>query len=431
VIAALAQTLPSEQMPATPASPIALARQAHLNRDYDTALLHALQIGNDLERTQLLAAIAFESANPIAAVRAVEAYWDLPEEQKGDSRLKHLIDYLTTTVFPGTTEPQPGTSIVDWIDWLELALSSPTSPMLGEASARLSQLSDPLPLPRVGVLGDQLLRLLDATALSRSLREQSLQGIATTLLADSEFPRSEIAFSDAYEALLENLLQNAEHNADFTALVLRLAEALLRQRPSQAAQIANSLIDRWFDTPLLALEAWAVDVLELLGQYGISPQSVISWYRRWAAAVLAGRQPSALALHTWLSLGEWIQPGEDLLRQFRDALSSAPSREDPLLRLPADYHIAIFMLRDSTAARVRDQLVARNPHLHVTICTELDMSPQVRAAAENADMPVVVTRCITHAITYGIMPILRADPVYPLSSGSSSILAAIEQHIPS
>ena len=100
-----------------------------------------------------------------------------------------------------------------------------------------------------------------------------------------------------------------------------------------------------------------------------------------------------------------------------------------LTRLPNGYHIAIFILRESSAQRVESQLKERNPQLKVTICAEEDMSPRVRAAAEHADMAVVVTRCITHAITYGIQGLLQHEPVYPASSGSSSILAAIEQRV--
>jgi hypothetical protein len=45
-------------------------------------------------------------------------------------------------------------------------------------------------------------------------------------------------------------------------------------------------------------------------------------------------------------------------------------------------------------------------------------------------MVVVVTTCITHALTYGIGPYLR-EPVYPQSSGSTSILRAIEGRLAS
>ena len=72
-------------------------------------------------------------------------------------------------------------------------------------------------------------------------------------------------------------------------------------------------------------------------------------------------------------------------------------------------------------------LLERNKSLDIRICTEKDFSEQVKAIAQKSDMVVVVTTCLKHAITYGITPYLKGDPVYPISSGSSSILAAIEQ----
>ncbi len=65
-------------------------------------------------------------------------------------------------------------------------------------------------------------------------------------------------------------------------------------------------------------------------------------------------------------------------------------------------------------------LLARNADLDVRICEETDLNDQARAIAENSDLAVIVTSCVSHALTYGIAPYLRSEPIYPQSSGSTS-----------
>jgi hypothetical protein len=133
----------------------------------------------------------------------------------------------------------------------------------------------------------------------------------------------------------------------------------------------------------------------------------------------------------WLAFGEWIRPGEDLLVQLRQSLAGAQAEAAPERWpvLPAGYRITIFTLRPSSAERAKSLLLKRQSDLDIRICAEKDMNPQVEALARHTDLPVIVTTAITHALTYGVNPLLKVKPVYPVSSGASSILQAVEERL--
>jgi hypothetical protein len=140
---------------------------------------------------------------------------------------------------------------------------------------------------------------------------------------------------------------------------------------------------------------------------------------------------SRLNLESWQLFGEWIQPGTDLLDALRQRLDALGTRKsDPVATLPSGYKIGIFTLSPARATRVRDALQRRNPNIEVVICDDKVLTEQAKSLAQNADMVVVVTTCVKHALTYGIGPYLH-DPVYPQSSGSTSILHAIEDRLES
>jgi len=186
----------------------------------------------------------------------------------------------------------------------------------------------------------------------------------------------------------------------------------------------------WLAEPIPALGGVMLEALDLLAAYGAQGPGLGPWFRAWVEAMLAApRAPSRTALEGWLTFGEWVQPGADLLgelRQHLDAVSAV--EEDPVALLPKDYIIGVFTLRPESAARVGELLRRRNPGVRVRLCEDTVLTEQARALAQSANMCVVVTTCITHALTYGIGPYLD-DPVYPQASGSTSILRAIEERL--
>lgn len=231
-----------------------------------------------------------------------------------------------------------------------------------------------------------------------------------------------------YVALLENQAKD-ELYVDF--ILLRLAEALLRQSPSRSHAILQNLKEWGGDPPIPKLEAWALEVFELLIDYGIPPGYLIDWYRSWVPLLLSVRtQYDRTNLEGWHIIGNVIQPGHDLIEQLDRALDETREQETsgPIEELPVNYRIAIYSLEVAAAERARKLLRTRNPELDIRICADEVSNKAAKINAQNADLVVLVTTAMKHALYYGIGPSLKAERVvYPESSGSTSILRAIEE----
>jgi len=166
--------------------------------------------------------------------------------------------------------------------------------------------------------------------------------------------------------------------------------------------------------------------------YGAPPFMLGEWYRQWVNYLLQKSGGRTLPnLELWRELGEFIVPGDNLLKQLEANTNEEGSQQlnDPITFLQAGYQIGIFSLRDGSAKRVESLINKRNPAVKVRICTETNLNDSAKSIAQNSNMVVIVTSCISHAMTYGIGPFLKfqkKEPVYPQSSGSTSIIRAIE-----
>jgi hypothetical protein len=226
-------------------------------------------------------------------------------------------------------------------------------------------------------------------------------------------------------------LEQKEINLSNGLILLQLVDALLRHNPARSMELFPHIAE-WLRTPIAALESVALDALELFAEYGITSTLLATWYRTWVSHLLTlPTHRDTLCLTCWLLFGTWIQPGDDLLRDLERALETATAQapEDPVSKLPVDYRIAIFSFDAAGAKRASDLLLMRNAHLKIDICTEKDLNELAKALARNANLVVIVTTCISHALTYGISPYLATSPVYPMSRGSTSIVRAIEDHL--
>lgn len=132
-----------------------------------------------------------------------------------------------------------------------------------------------------------------------------------------------------------------------------------------------------------------------------------------------------------LAVGTWMQTVPDLVSKLQHIVTDRAEQDadDPIEHLPADFVIGIFSLRESSAQRVKAVLEARNQALDIRICTETVLNDQAKSLAQKADLVVVVWTCVSHALTYGIEPFLKHKPVFPQSSGSTSMIHAIEERV--
>lgn len=436
-IAALRPMLPPPPAPAVSLSPEAAIRQALAEADYDRATQVAVKLPLE-QQVPLLLMVAFVGDDPRLAEQAVEAFWRLPDAEQarlrsGDDRLSRMLTFAEQSVAGGSSTVLLA-PIADWPEWLvEVAQPGRRTDLAQALDGLAGRLDERVWTPAWAArLAEHLLPvILDTRLKHEPLVLRALNLLTVFCLRDEGFPREGGDYAGLYECLYLAQLEMAEPNQTTCLTLLRLADALLRHSPRRGADVAANLT-KWFERPIPALETAALEFIDLLAEFGVSGSLLVNWHRDWVETLLAlptGRDHTSLAL--WLAFAEWVYAGEDLLGRLRRALTADGSQAEPepWTALPAGYRITIFTLRPASAQRARAVLLSRMPELDIQICEEKDLNPQVEALARRADLPVIVTTAITHALTYGVKPFLRTEPVYPQSSGASSILRAVEERL--
>lgn len=441
-VEAIAGLLPPPVTPVAPrpAEPPPLTAQqafrlALADDDLDAAMALAEGLGEPANRARAMLEVAFLSGELAHAEAALLQLWALPQGEQDtllqSRRLARMVSELREVVTPATpsTAAPVEQPIADWLGWLAAAVADVDDRRLPRSLVLVASADDRYwGAERVGELAERLIELAaGGAALSRPHMRDAVRRLRDYFLQDPEFPRDDAAYADVYEALYTATFEQREVNEATTLALTRLAEARLRRTPSARDSVAAHL-RAWLGEPMVALEAAAQEAMEVLAAYGVQGPSLGPWYRGWAETLLgAPRPPDRLTLESWLLFGEWAQPGADLLDALRGRLDALGAREgDPVAALPAGYRIGIYTLSPDRVGRVADLLRRRNPGLDVAVCDDKVLTDRARNIAQTADMAVVVTGCVKHALTYGIGPYLR-DPVYPASVGSTSILRAIEE----
>lgn len=426
------------------ASPLRQARLALADLDYDAAIRFAEEIKQPAEKAILLMQVAFHSSDVPVAEEALLSYWELPLEEQVRLEelhsflhpcLKYLLEitnYRASSSTPSHLSSSP--LIQNWLEWFDVAEKDPDNPELMTSLDHLAVSTDDRcwNQEKVKLLSDKLLSfIVEPRSSLYPYTKIAIQRLVDFFLQDSDFPREDDAYSDLYETLYVSLLEKQGVNQTTGFTLLRLAEAILQRSPGQRDRLCENLID-WCKTPIPALESWVLEAFDLLSEYGLAPGLLATWYRDWVSHLL--NLPSSREranLETWLIFGKWIQPGPDLLNRLMQAVTVVTKKDidNPVANLPDGYRISIFSLRESSTARAKQLLLERNKNLGIRISLEKDLNAQAKALAQNSDLVVITTTCISHALTYSIGPYLKKDPVYPLSSGSTSIIRAVEEHL--
>lgn len=437
--------IPGIASSATPStSSLRQARLALADLDYDSAIHFAGEVTQPAEKAILLMQIAFHSSDIPVAEEALLSYWEIPleeqerlEEQYGFLRpyLKYLLE-ITNYISSGPNPPiAPSPPFIqNWLEWFDLVEADPDNPELMSSLDRLGASTDDRywDQEKVKILSDKLLSfIVEPHSSLYPYTKIAIQRLVDYFLQDVDFPREEDAYGDLYETLYVSLLEKQATNQTTGFALLRLAEAILRRSPVQCDRLCENFID-WCEPPIPALEHWTLEAFDLLAEYGLAPGLLAMWYRDWISRLLdlpSSRERASL--ETWLIFGQWIQPGSDLLTRLQKALTAVTEKDidNPVANLPDGYRIGIFSLRESSTARAKQLLLERNKNLDIRICLEKDLNAQAKALAQNSDLVVIVTTCLSHALTYGIGPYLKKDPVYPPSSGSTSVIRAVEEHL--
>jgi hypothetical protein len=367
----------------------------------------------------------------IALARETMTHWNhlLPElrrslyEQYPDSRdwtakLRQLLDEQTAA------------EIRTWAEWFESAQINPVNSALLTALDKLALEDDEQfwKLARVAALTEKLAELSNDEYQRHSVYRQAISLLIQTCLRDTEFPRSDEVFAELYEYLLE-FLTLGPRNESASDLMLQLQKAVLKAQPERWRE-AYRRLSNWFAHPQPAFQVAALDAIELLVFYGAAPAFIHQWFRTWVEEIVDNPTTGVEELSVWRSLAEWMNIGDDLLSKLRDRLAqAAPNDLNPIAHLPADYQIAIFSLDQAASERARSILLEQNPGLDIRICTDTVNTRQVNTLARNADLVVMVTDKISHAVSYAVSPLAKGRIAFANRRGASTILRSINKFL--
>jgi hypothetical protein len=320
------------------------------------------------------------------------------------------------------------------MEWFDRLLIAPDDPALDMAIDALSQQADDRHWKPdvVRTINSKLEAIFDQpeSVLRSRTTQRGVNTLIDQLLTDTGFPHRSQEYLDLYEGLLNWMALSHVVSEASARKLLRLAEAHLRHRPTQAKEIARELC-KWFDHPTLALEELVLDAFDLLINYAVERQDIFDSYREWLGHLLdlpATASWARTSREVWFSIGKWLQPGDDLMRVLQQQLENVISDAagDPLGRLQPGCRIAIFTLNPAAARRAEGIIQQRNPSVKIDICNDTVLTESAKRLASHADIPVIVSTCLTHALFYGIKPHLQIKPVYPTFQGATSIVRALE-----
>jgi hypothetical protein len=419
-----------------PSSPFDLAQAAINLGDFDGAWKHALKVEDEGKQVFLLLMVAFYTYDQLHASEALLLYWNLSQDIQDTLHTRYPV--LTTVVsqlesWVDQDLPQPAIEIRNWLDWFAHLAQEPQDPLLLSTLEQVAANSDERfwTIEHIGQVSDQLM-LLDSAISRLPVMRDALRKLIAYFLNDEQFPRVESIYQDLYENLYNTLLaKTAQEEMSNDFILLRLASALLAYAPNKREHVQRDLAE-WCVKPIVKLENWALETFELLIDYGLEPGLLTQWYRAWIEELFYKQTHHQLTnLEGWLELGRIIQPGEDLIHVLENAISTTQEKEgqDPIQALPKEYSVAIYSLQETAAQRARRLLLKRNEYLDIRICTDTVFSEAAKALAKHADVFVLVTTAMKHAMSYGLNPLL--DPkqiVYPPSSGSTSIVRSVEEY---
>jgi hypothetical protein len=425
------------------APPLYMVMEALHNGNIDLAQQRALTIDDKHLKLYLLMNIASQSNDLTQASEVLLLFSNLPLEDQNElykrfpllPAIEKNLQYWTNQTVTKESTQLTEEKITNWFDWFTCLSHMPNDPLLISSQNKLTNDDRFWSLEHVQELNDYLLLLDEDTKRLLCVRDALQKLLSFFLSEDAEFPRAEAVCQDLYEILYDMLLAKTaqEEMKDNGAILLRLANTLLSRTPNQVEAVFHDL-QKWSGKPIPKLEAWALEVLEMLIDYGIEPGLLMDWYREWAEQVIYRQTRYELAhVDGWLEFGRIIQPGDDLLSRLQQQTTKTLVErgvKDPIESLSEGYRIVIYTLQELAAQRARDLLLKRNSSVDIRICTDTVLSGSAKALAQNSDLVVMVITAMKHSLSYGLGPFLKKDRiVYPQSSGSTSIIRAIEEYV--
>jgi len=405
--------------------------QAALNKgDYDTAWHVSERLPDPMRKLAARIQIAYLSQEILLATEVLDQHERFYIENRR----------LLYSTYPGTeawlkslqqhVNRDEVSAIRSWPDWFAFAKNngvvSDLLPMLDQLRSETTPASW---LPQqFAELAEKLADVSNEEYKHETAYRRAIELLTQLCINAEDFPRQQSEAADVYELLLQFITQDARSKTNAN-LLLRLQEAVLINDLAAAHEAATRMM-AWFEKPVPAMQEYVLEALELLAQYSESNAQLYQWFRQWAEEMARSPVVETSSLSVWLTFARWMQADDALIAALEEKLSNERQEHiDHLALLPDRTQITIFTFDEAAAKRAEYILLDRNPNLDVRICSEHVNNDRVQSLAARSDYVVLVTTCISHAISYTVMPLAGDRVVLPRSRGASSILQALEEKV--
>lgn len=411
------------------------AKEALLNGQFDDAYILLQECSLSKEKVGMLAVIGFESFSGEIQKEAYQGLLKLPNEVQTelleDNQTKKYIHFIKLANEGILKKPIPENTKYTWNHWFQKVLEEE------------NELIDPL----FEVLYDEerlpifvwsptmiaeLENLIIEAALSSfdskktAVLREGISSFISGLIRDNEFPRTMAAdlYGDAVDLLRMHLNKN-KINSNY---LNRLLEGMLQLNMLEINKYWEWAREWYSITPMKAMLPNLLFTLELFYDYAQDLDDLRNVWNQWSSTLLNGFSAVPYAeISDWINFGENIGGEEFLVKTVQDLVKEELDDHDDLVSVP-ETSIVIFTLRENSAKRAAEQLIARNPKFKIRINIDTHLTTQAKNLASTSDVVVLVTTAMKHALFYGITPYLKNNPIYPSSSGTSSIVGELEKH---
>jgi hypothetical protein len=429
------------EKPSTTREQLEKARNFYQEGKYEDAFLYLLDCKDSPEKVTMLAGIATMTETEETITSAYEEYRKLSDEEQQrllkNPQSKALIFFiLNWNQCAADTDIQTtetANNIPSWNEWFNKLIHFDENQMeqleqleqylydmnvqaenISWSYKKLQELSEYLVVIAVETMNTPQKKLL-STALPMFLSE---------LITHSKFPNEKAV--EIYEYTLDILLIYAKKTEDYTKFFIRMIEALLYLDIEKVHHFWDKM-SNWFQIPPVdRLSSYVLEALELFIEYGLSNDKLKEVWDNWLSTVIERTSMNETRIQSWYDVGCMIGGDSYLIERLNEKIT--PERQkDPLLDL-GEMIITIFSLREKPAQRAAERIMKRNPQLKIRVCSDDRLTNQAKSYAQLSDLSIIVTTCMSHALTYGINPYLDNEALYPRSAGETSIIEKLEDY---
>ncbi|RFU70014.1 protein DpdD [Bacillus sp. V59.32b] len=414
------------------------AKQFLINRQYDDAYLALKDCDNSKEKVGMLSVLGFETGSSEIQNETYQLFLELPKAAQDslskDNKTKNYILFIKMTNEGIQKKARQEDIKYTWNHWFLKVLETDTESFDPLFEVLYDQEKLPLFIwsPSMVVeLSNIVLEVALSTLDSKKtvVLNEGIIIFISELIRDKEFPRTIAA--DLYADSVELLLLHCNKNKINTNHLNRLFEGLLQINVVEIDKYWH-WASQWYSiTPMNIMIPNLLFTLELFCDYGQKLEDLSNVWNQWTSTLLNGISTlSDIEIIDWVKIGQIIGGEKFLINKVQDLVENEITEIEELELAPVT-SIVIFTLRENAARRAAEQLVMRNPNLKIRINMDTHLTTQAKSLASSSDVVVLVTTAMKHALYYGITPYIKNEPVYPSSSGTSSIVVEIEKYFKS